>query len=275
MKLRLSWMVFLALAGYSPSSFGQADDPIPTAIRKSGEIRVAAASSPPYLVVSPTGEATGYDADIINLALKGMGLPAMKALLLANDALIPALQAHQVDLVAPDLGYTEARCKAVVFTGPVYASQDGVYVPIGNPKHLTGYSSVAQSQDVKLAVVRGSLQEAFALKQGVKPEQLVRVTDIAAGIATIRGGRANAFALGQFTIPNPEQKSLEVVVDKQSPVNGVGVAFRMEDIRFRDAFDKQFDLLRSNGAMKEIYPFPNWDVLSKVHRASELVPSCK
>ncbi|NYG45412.1 hypothetical protein GGD67_002870 [Bradyrhizobium sp. IAR9] len=67
-----------------------------------------------------------------------------------------------------------------------------------------------------------------------------------------------------------------MVVDKQSPVDAYGVAFRKEGIGFRDAFD---DALRSNGAMKELYAekygVANWEVLSRIHWASDVVPTCE
>jgi polar amino acid transport system substrate-binding protein len=107
----------------------------------------------------------------------------------------------------------------------------------------------------------------------------VRVPDIQAGIATVVGGRADAFAVGQFSVPNPQQKGVDLVVDQQAPVSSIAVAFRKEDVGFRDEFNKQIEAIRNNGAMKELYAgkygFPNWDVLAKITNTNDLAPGCE
>lgn len=271
-------VLLLSSVGYSYPTLAQTEDHLLASMRKAGEAKAALASAPPYIVVTPGGEAKGYTVEVVNLALKGMGAPALSAVLTAWDAMIPGLQARQFDLVPAGLSITESRCKAVVFSAPFFASQDALYVAPGNPKHLTGYSQIAHSRDVKLAVLTGSVQEAYARTQNIKSEQLVRVPDLQAGVATVTSGRADAFALGQFSIPDPEQKGLEVVVDNNAPVVGMGVAFRKEDIHFRDAFNEQLNLLRSNGVMKKLATgagIPNWDTLAKLTKASDVVPGCE
>lgn len=233
-------------------------------------------TTPGWVYMTPTGEPKGYPVEVISRALKGMGAPALKASLIAWEAQIPALMAHQVDIISPSLVMTEARCKLVLFSKPVSAAQDALWVLPGNPKHLTGYSQVAHLPDIKVAVVAGSAQEAYALKQMIKPQQLVRVPDIQSGVATVLGGRANAFAIGQFSVP--KGKGVEAVVDRESPVNAYGVVFRKEDIHFRDAFDKQLDALRASGVMKDLYQKggrDNWDVVAKFQKPADVVPNCQ
>jgi polar amino acid transport system substrate-binding protein len=189
------------------------------------------------------------------------------------------LQARRFDFIPAGLLVTEARCKVVAFSAPITAQQDALYVAPGNPKHLAGYGQVAQSPDIRLAILAGSAQEAYAVKQGIKSEQLVRVPDIQAGVATVSGGRADAFAVGQFSVPNPQQKGVELMVDDQAPVSSIAVAFRKEDAPFRDEFNKQLQALRSSGAMKDLYAgkygFPNWDVLAKITNTNGLAPGCE
>jgi len=257
----------------------QTDPALLAAMRKSGEAKAAVAAAPPWASISPNGEGQGYLIDVTNMALKAMGAPQVVPVLTTWDAMIPGLQARRFDMVPAGLVITEARCKAVAFSAPVSAQQDALYVMPGNPKKLAGYSGVAQTADAKLAVLTGSFQESFALKQGVKQDQLVRVPDIQAGIATVTSGRANAFAVGQFSVANPEQRGVERVVDRESPVSSLAIAFRKEDTAFRDAFNVQLAKMRTSGALKELYSskysFPNYDVLAKVEKPSDLVPGCE
>jgi polar amino acid transport system substrate-binding protein len=156
--------------------------------------------------------------------------------------------------------------------------QDGLYLTPGNPKSLTGYDSVAKSPDVKLAVLAGSSQEAYAQRRGVKADQLIRVPDIQAGIAAVKGDRAAAFAVGQFSVTNPAQRGVELVVDKVAPLQGIGIAFRKEDAPSRDAINAQLMLLKSNGRLRELYEkkygFPNWDQLERTSTATDVEPGC-
>jgi polar amino acid transport system substrate-binding protein len=277
---RLSFpILLLALSGYSLPIHAASEDALLASMREAGTSKAAIASAAPWASISPSGEAQGYLVDVTNLALKGMGAPKISAVLTTWDAMIPGLQARRFDFVPAGLLVTEARCKVVAFSAPITAQQDALYVVPGNPKHLTGYAQVAQSPDIKLAVLTGSAQEAYAVKQTIKSEQLVRVPDIQAGIATVVGGRADAFAVGQFSVPNPQQKGVDLVVDQQAPVSSIAVAFRKEDVRFRDEFNKQIEAIRSNGAMKELYAgkygFPNWDVLAKITNTNDLAPGCE
>jgi polar amino acid transport system substrate-binding protein len=272
-------VLLLALSGYSLPTYAQSQDALLASMREAGASKAAIASAAPWAFISPSGEPQGYLIDVTNLALTAMGAPKISAVLTTWDAMIPGLQARRFDFVPAGLLITEARCKVVAFSAPITAQQDALYVPPGNPKHLTGYAHVAQSPDIKLAVLTGSAQEAYAAKRGIKSEQLVRVPDIQAGVATVSGRRADAFAVGQFSVPNPQQKGVDVVVDQQAPVSGIAVAFRKEDARFRDVFNKQLEALRSNGAMKDLYAekygLPNWDVLAKITNTNDLAPGCE
>lgn len=263
---------------FAGAGLAQADEGLASSMRKAGEARIAVASAPPWAFLAPNGEPQGYLLDVSTLALKGLGLAKMTPTLTTWDAMIPGLQARRFDFIPAGLVITEARCKAVAFSQPVTAQQDALYVLPGNPKKLTGFAQVAQTPDIKLAVLTGSAQEAYATRQGVKPDQMVRVPDVQAGVATVTGGRANAFAVGQFSVPNSKERGVEVVVDTQAPVVGIGIAFRKEDTAFRDAFNKQLDALRANGTMKDLYAnkygLPNWDVLAKLTKASDIAAGC-
>ncbi len=239
-------------------------------------MKVALASLPPAMMVSPTGEATGFSVELQNLVLNSMGLPALTPMLTGWDAMIPGLQAHQFDYVGAGITITEARCRIVVYSAPYYAARLALYVPPGNPKHLTSILQVAQRSDVKLATLPGQ-ERAYAVKQGVKPDHLLLVPDHQA----VTGGRVDAFIAGQFTIPVPEKMGLALVIDEQSPVSASGIAFRKDDIRFRDAFNEHLLPLIRNGVIQKLYAkygAPNGDavasLVSKFTRASDVVPEC-
>lgn len=279
---KLSLLVLLALlTGYSFPASSQTEDSLLASIRKAGKVRVAMASLPPYMMMSPTGEATGLIVDLHNMVLKRLGLPALTPVITQWEAMVPGLQAHQFDYVA-SLAITEARCHELVFSAPHYAYQLGLFVLLGNPKHLTSVADVARNPDIKVAMITSAAWMTYTMKQGVKSAQLVRVPDVQASLATVVGGRADVYIDSEVSIPNPEQKGVELIVDERSPSFGSGAVFRKEDISFRDAFSEQLRLLIQSGAIQELsnkYGIANGgaeaQLLAKLTRASDSVPSCE
>ncbi|WP_439360408.1 transporter substrate-binding domain-containing protein [Bradyrhizobium sp. DASA03007] len=275
-------ILLLTVTAHSLPVAAHAEDAILSSIRKAGKIKVAMSSAPPYIIVSPTGEATGSSVDLQSMVLEEMGLPPLTPVLTGWEFMIPGLQAQQYEYIGAGFNITEARCKAVLLSTPYYAARTGLYVRPGNPKHLMSVADVAQRPDIKLSAIGTSAQLAYAVKQGVKSEQIMQVSDIQAGASTVIGGRADAFILGQFSITNPEQKGLEVVVDKQSPVDGSGAAFRKQDVGFRDEFNKHLISLIRSGVVQKLYQkygIPNGDeqaqLLANFTKASDIVPSCE
>jgi polar amino acid transport system substrate-binding protein len=247
--------------------------------KQAGAAKVAIASTPPYAFLAPSGAPQGYLIEMSQEVLRGLGVPKLTAVVTTWDAMIPGLQARQYDFLPGGMNITAARCQVVAFTVPVTAQQDALYVKPGNPKRLTGYASAAKATDAHIGVLAGSSQEAYALKQGIAAGQLVRVPDIQSGIAAVTGGRADAFIVGQFSVAEPEKKGVERIVDTTSPAVGIALAFRKEDAAARDAFDTQINALKANGRMKSLYldkyGFNNWDLLTKINKATDIVPDCK
>ncbi|WP_439360353.1 transporter substrate-binding domain-containing protein [Bradyrhizobium sp. DASA03007] len=281
--LLLPSVLLFMLTESSFTTFAQSESPVVTSIRKAGLIKVAVASLPPYIVVSPSGDVMGSSIDLQNMALKAMGLPGLTPILASWDAMVPGLLAHQFDYLGAGLNITDERCKAALLSRPYYVSQTGLYVLPGNPKHLSGLADVARRPNMKVAALAGeSAYNNYAKEQGVMPSQMLTVPDNQAGVAAVIGGRVDAFIIGQLSIPEPEQKGVEVVLDKQSPVFGSALVFRKEDDAFRNSFNDQLNILIKNGTLQSLYEkygITNGDamvqMLSKFTTAGDLVPSCK
>ncbi|WP_170984306.1 ectoine/hydroxyectoine ABC transporter substrate-binding protein EhuB [Rhodoligotrophos defluvii] len=269
----------LMLTAKAGHAYAEQPSPLIAAIQAAGKAQVAIASAPPYAYMSPNGDPQGYLIDLSKAVLQGLEVEGLAATVTTWDAMIPGLNAKQFDFIPAGLNITKARCEVVLFTAPVTAQQDALYVKPGNPKQLQGYTSVAGKGDVTLAVLSGSSQEAFARQSGIQRRQLVIVPDIQAGVAAVLGGRADAFAVGEFSVPKPEQRGVERIADPASPLVGIGIVFRKSDMQARDAFDAELAKLRANGTMQKLYAgkygFTNWEVLAGLSKASDLAPGCE
>ncbi|QOZ23873.1 transporter substrate-binding domain-containing protein [Bradyrhizobium sp. CCBAU 51753] len=288
-QLKFSFAVLvLGLVSNPYPSFAQDSGPLFDSIRKAGHVKMALGSAPPWDMISPEGKAAGYGPEVMELALKAMGQPELKGVLLDWSAQVPALQSRQVDFVAPGLSYTEEYCKEVIYSSPNFVGLSGFFVKRGNPKHITSVAQIAQNPDIKVAGAAGGAYTPYLMKAGIKPEQLVSLPDIPAMAATVTGGRADVAYLNQVAIIHPEKQGLEFILDKQAPPSAYGAMFRKEDVAFRDAFDKELNKLRGNGVMKELLTKywkqaygdldgfdAVWEAVSKIEKASDVVPSCK
>jgi polar amino acid transport system substrate-binding protein len=270
----------LCAAGAAVPAAAQPRDPLIASMAKDGVAKIALAAQPPYAYVAPDGTPKGYVIDVVNLVTKNLGIARLEPTVTSWDAMIPGLEAKQFDFIPAGLSISAARCQVVLFTSPIQVGQDAMYVKPGDEVKVTGYAYFTRTPGAMLAVLTGGLQEAYAVnKVGLPRSQLVGVPDAQAGIAAVLGGRAAAFAIGQFSVPEPEKKGVKRVVDPSSPVAGIGIVFRKQDVGARDAFDKQLELLRGNGAMKKLYAdtygFTNWDLLAKTTKTTDIASTCQ
>jgi polar amino acid transport system substrate-binding protein len=275
-----SLAVAFFVAGGAGSAWAQATDPLIASMAKAGVAKIAINSQPPYAYVAPDGTPKGYVIDVTSEVTKNLGIGKLDPTVTSWDSMIPGLQARQFDFIPAGMSISAARCEAVLFTSPIQVGQDAMYVKPGDESKITGYAYFKSNPSVPLAVLTGGLQEAYAVnKVGLPRSQLVGVPDAQAGIAAVLGGRAAAFAIGQFSVPDPEKKGVARVVDPSSPVAGVGIVFRKQDVGARDAFNKQLEAMRANGSMKKLYAdtygFSNWDLLAKTVKTTDIAANCQ
>ncbi len=248
-------------------------------MRKAGLARVPLAQTPPFATISADGQPSGYLVDVTGRVLKQLGVGQLKATATTYDAMIPALQAGQYDLLPGGLNITAARCKVILFSQPLSVQHEALGVPVGNPKKLVDYRSITGDPALRLAVFSGSSQQSFALAQGVRQSQLVAVPDSQTGITAVTSGRADAFAAGQFTLQAQKDKAapIDILVDEASKLSGVGIGFRPADRAARDEFDKVLTQLRQDGTLTRLYAqngFTNGDLLKTATRA-DIASSCE
>ena len=68
------------------------------------------------------GEITGFDMDLIKAMAKKMGYEKVTIKGMGFDALIPAMNAGNIDVIISGMSITDARKKQVLFTDPYYES---------------------------------------------------------------------------------------------------------------------------------------------------------
>jgi len=254
-------VVLLGLGILSGHTLAQAETTLER-IKRTGVIRIGYANETPFAYTEANGNVTGESPEIVKKVAAGLGIKKVEGVLTEWGALIPGLMAGRFDVIAAGMYITPARSQQVLFTDPHYQLPDTLLVPPGNPKKLDSYASIAKDPSLKLAIMAGTAEVAYAKKAGVTESQILLVPDTVAQLQAVLTQRADATVGTQLTMKDLAKKSnnrAEAVVGfKDDPANiGYGaLAFRKEDKDLRDAFNKELQAwLGSEDHLKTVAPF--------------------
>ena len=231
-------------------------------IKETSRIRIGYANETAFAFTETDGRVTGESPEIAKIIFEKMGIKQVDGVLTEWGSLIPGLRAGRFDVIAAGMYITPARCKQVIITDPQYALPDTLLVAQGNPKNLHSYADIARNPDVKLAIMAGTVNLAYARDSGITDAQILQVPDTTAQLQAVRAGRADAAVGTQLTMKGLAKKGgdkVEAISDfTDDPAHtGYGaLAFRPEDKALRDAVNAEMKKwLGSEEHLKTVAPF--------------------
>lgn len=236
---RLS-VALLTVAGFTASLNVSAETTLER-IQRTGEIRIGYANETPFAYTKLDGSMTGESPEIARVIFAKMGIKKVSAVLTEWGALIPGLQANRFDVIAAGMYITPERQEQVLFTDPHYQIKDTLLVKKNNPANLTSYADVAANSKVKLAVMSGTVEYAYARDAGVTDAQILQVPNTIAQLQSVMTGRATAAVGTRLTMADLAKKSrgklqaIENFSDDPSHTGYGALAFRKSDQDLRDA----------------------------------------
>lgn len=206
-----------------------------TRLRRAGVIRIGYAVEAPYAFVTEDGTITGESPEIAKQIVGTLGIDQVVWRQAEFGSLIAELEAGRIDVVAAGMFVTPERKMQVAFSTPTFQVRPGLLVPMGNPLRLHSYNDLA-AHDVKVAVLRGSVEENALRRLDVPPQRLLAVPDTRTGIAAVTSGLAAGFAISSPTArwiarqAREQVEAAETVADGDGESMGLGAfAFRKED----------------------------------------------
>ena len=215
-------------------------------IKAQGYIRIGFANEAPFGYATPDGKLTGEAPEVAKAVLAKMGITEIDGVLTEFGSLIPGLKAGRFDIIAAGMFINPKRCEEISFSEPSYGIGQAFLVPVGNPKGLTDYGSIAANPDAKLAVMSGAVEADYAKSSGVPEGQLVILPDQSSLLAAVQAGRADAAALTALSIADMASKGEGVESAKPfGEVAGIsvkghgGFGFRKEDSDLQEAFNAE------------------------------------
>ncbi|UGX86301.1 transporter substrate-binding domain-containing protein [Phyllobacterium meliloti] len=218
-------------------------------ITSRGTVRIGVLTgAPPMGMVDEKGNPTGYDVDVANLIAGYLGVKA-ELVPLTPPSRIPALQTGKVDFLVATLAPTGERAKTVMFTQP-YSAFNMVIVSGKDQK----FGALSELSGKRVAVNRGSSQEAALRKVAVPGLELVVYEDDSTTAQALIAGQVDAVAL---------PSTVADAVLKQLPDAGLQVGFTffrqgnsmattLQDFEMRQWLNTAIYLMKNSGELDAI-----------------------
>ena len=195
-------------------------------------------------------EYVGFDIDLADAVVKQMG-GKMEFKSMGFDALIPAIQSGQIDLVASGMDVTPEREKQVAFSN-IYFDQSGKVIIV-----LKGNDQIHDWADLKDRVVGGQVgtkQVEFAQEAGAS--QVKQFDSNSQAFLELRAKTVEAVVIdapvGMYYLKQGADKDMKIV---GTPKESVGFAFAMkkDNKELQQKVNKALKELHENGTYDQIY----------------------
>lgn len=231
-------------------------------VQRTGEIRIGYANEAPFAYTQLDGKVTGESPEIAKIVFAKIGVTKVNAVLTEWGSLIPGLIAGRFDVIAAGMYVTPERAKQVLFTDPHYQLGDTLLVAAGNPRTLKSYADIAANDKVRVAIMAGTAQYAYAVAAGIPASRIMQVPSPTAQLMAVRTRRAQAAvgtALTMKTLAVKGGRRVQAITDFQDDATHIGygaLAFRQQDGDLRDLVNTQMQSwLGSEEHLRTVAPF--------------------
>lgn len=236
------------------SSSSKATDTL-AAAKKKGVLVVGSSNDAPFAYIDQkTKKFTGIDAEIIKEVAKRLGIPKVEMKQTKFENLLLELNNKNIDLVTDAMYINPQREKIAKFTTIWYTEGEAFVIPKNSP--------IKSADDLKDKVVGAQKGTAFydfanKLKKEGKIKQvnvfgsqsdLLLAANTGKIDALVTDGAVAAYSLKQD--PSLKLKILDPYTPQAS--GNIGAAARKGDTKLVDAVNKQINILKENGFIKNL-----------------------
>lgn len=219
-------------------------------IQREGVLRVGYALEPPYVYNGVNGKLTGMQYETTQAIAAGLGIQKVEWVLADANALATDLQAGKFDVIASGLFITALGAREVDFSEPVFHVSQALLVKKGNPFNLHSYVDVEKNPQVRVAVLRGAMEDQLFRELGIATARLIGVPDAQTGVTMVETGMADALALPKSTVRMMTMRQTLGGTELAEPIEQTpvpdgtlsgfgGAAFRKADGALRRAWNEQ------------------------------------
>lgn len=169
-------------------------------IQKEQAIRIGFAIEEPFAFLDANGVPTGESIEVAQAVVRRLGIPRIRWCLTEFGSLMADLESGRFDVIASGLFVTKARSEVVAFSEPTIHVNQALLVNRGNPLRLHSYEGAIRQPGIKIAVVRGAIEETLFRQLGMPEARLAIVPDALTGRVAVETGLAAGMALSSPTI---------------------------------------------------------------------------
>lgn len=230
--------------GSSKSAASASKNGIPSVIRVGSET-----TFPPF-EFTKDDKYVGFDIDLADAVIKQMG-SKMEFKSMGFDALIPAVQSGQIDLIAAGLNATPERAKQVSFSDP-YFTQDGFIIIVN--KDNDSIKDWADLEGKNVGAQVGTQQ--VKLAQEAKAANVKQLDSNSQAFMELQAKTLDAVVIdqpvGMYYLKQGADKDLKIV---GAPKDAAGMVFAMkkDNKELQAAVNKALKELKDNGTYDKIY----------------------
>lgn len=233
-------VVLLIVVGLALPRWFRVDDSLDR-VRQRSELRVGYAIEPPYVLLRQDGTPGGESPEVAREVARRLGV-RVSWVLTDFDQLIPGLEAGRFDMIAAGLFITPARQQRVRYSRPTLRVRPGWLRRAGSSAPLGTYAEAGRRSDLRLVVLRGSVEAALLESVSPRAASVLVVPDARAGREAVATGRGDGLALSLPTVSYMASQSAGRLVAE--PADGpdvkpdlVALAFRPADAALARAAD--------------------------------------
>jgi polar amino acid transport system substrate-binding protein len=220
-------------------------------LRAAGVARVGIANQPPFSSLNPDGTMSGVAPSMAKRALEGMGIARMEGFVASYGELIPGMMAGRWDFVAASLTITKERCAQVLYSDPL--SFDGSCIVAIPEKNTLKPKTMADliKHGVTVGSQQGGAQYRSLRTSGMPDDNIRQFTNDASMFDALMAGRVQylwASHQPMTEIVKRRRANVEIVFPvADAPSPGAGNAFRLQDVEFHAAYQKEIRAMKASG----------------------------
>lgn len=218
--------------------------------QKEKVLRVGSETTFPPFEFAEGDKYVGFDIDLADALAKKMGYK-MEFKSMGFDALIPALQSNDIDMIAAGINSTPERAKAVDFSDP-YFTEGGFAIVVR--KDNTNINDWKDLEGKRIVTQIGTIPSEMARK--IPGVQLKEVDSNSQAFNELQANTVDAMildnAVAMYYLKQGADKDLKLTGE---PTKGEPVvwAFRKGDNELREKANKALQELKADGTYQKIY----------------------
>ncbi|MCQ2009781.1 ABC transporter substrate-binding protein [Sporolactobacillus sp. STSJ-5] len=249
----------LSACGSSSSKSGSSSSSKTTdtlaAAKKKGVLVVGSSNDAPFAFIDQkTKKFTGIDAEIIKEVAKRLGIPKVEMKQTKFENLLLELNNKNIDLVTDAMYINPQREKIAKFTTIWYTEGEAFVIPKNSP-----IKSVNDLKDKVVGAQKGTAFYDFAnkLKKEGKIKQINVFGSQADLLLAANTGKIDALvtdgAVAAYSLKQDPSLKLKILDPYTPQASGnIGAAARKGDTKLVNAINKQINILKENGFIKNL-----------------------